>query len=99
MHDQVARIVSGIFSGDALKGAAISGIVAIGGWFWHSSVTSHDQDHVLNLHTQQIAELASVSKDTQMSVNQLVVTTTRTEGKLDTINQKIDDDRAARAHR
>lgn len=97
MHEHIFNAITGFFNGDAFKGAVISGIGAVAVWSGHTLITKHDETRdqatVLAAHTQQIAALQATTNSTQDKVNTIIISQTRMEGVVNTINQKLDDDR------
>lgn len=98
VHDQVVKqILNGWFSSEAWKGFVFSLVVGGLGFAGHYFLSQHDVQAsvqvTLDQHSKEISDLLQSSKDTTVAINQLNVTTTRIEGKIDTLNQKIDDDR------
>lgn len=95
VHEHVSNIVSTFWKGDAVKGVVLSAIVSSLIYMGHIFLQGHDQQSTLDQHTKQIEALETTAKLTSESVQQLAVTSTRIEGKLDTLSTKIDDDRRA----
>ncbi len=77
---------------EAVRTTVISAAVATFGWAGHTALELRDHNAQLQLHDIQIKSLASG----QAATHDVVV---RIEGKIDTVNQKIDDDRATRRAR
>jgi hypothetical protein len=94
VHDGMARtLFASLFNGDTAKGFILSTIAGTVMFFGHWFFSDHDQQNLLDQHTVQLSALKATVDETSKAIQQLVITTTRTDGKLDTLNQKIDDDR------
>lgn len=61
-------------------------------------IESYSQSRTLDEHTQQISALFGIAKQNQQALQEAAVGQARIEGKLDVLNQKIDDDRS-KTHR
>lgn len=78
-----------------LKNILLSGAMAAVGFVSHQMVSSAKQEQILVQHDTQIQKLYEDKATTHKDMNDLTVTVTRVEGKIDVLNQKIDDDRLA----
>lgn len=90
------NIVELFFNNSTVKSIAISVLVGTGGWAAHTLVGSAGNSQVLAMHGKQLDALTQGQQKTDDALDRLAITVTRIDGKLDTVNQKIDDDRAAR---
>jgi peptidoglycan hydrolase CwlO-like protein len=82
----------------ALRSVALSATMAIVGFVSHQMIASVGQEKQLATHDQQIAKLFESQGEIHKSVEDLAIAVARVEGKLDVLNQKIDDDRS-KTHR
>lgn len=80
------------------KSVAVSILVGTGGWAAHTLVGAQANATVLAAHTQQLERLWQGQGQASAALQGLGVAITRIDGKLDVVNQKIDDDRAHRTH-
>jgi hypothetical protein len=78
---------------DTVKTIGIALLTGAIGFGSKQVIESYGQNHVVEEHTQQIGKLFDIAKKTQDGLQEQAVTTARIEGKIDVINQKIDDDR------
>jgi hypothetical protein len=76
-----------------LKSGMLPTVAACVGFLFHQAVASNEQQHELQDHTTQIQKLIQGQEATHTDLNGVSVTIARIEGKLDVLNQKIDDDR------
>jgi hypothetical protein len=96
MHPKM-NLVELFFNNATTKSLALSILVGAGGWTAHTLIGAQNNGQVLAVHTQQLAELKQGQQKVDEALDSLAITVTRMDGKLDTVNQKIDDDR--RTHR
>ena len=85
-----------LIDSDAVRTAAISAVVATFGWAGHTALELRDHNAQLRIHDAQIRSLTDGQNATRDSIKDVGVAIARVEGKVDTVNQKIDDDRATR---
>lgn len=85
-----------LIGSDTIRTAAISGTMAIIGWVSHTMLELNGQAAQLQSHDAQIKALFSGQRETHEALQSLTTTVVRVEGKIDVVNQKIDDDRNAR---
>jgi hypothetical protein len=72
----------------------LAAVSCLGGWGIHAlSVFNLDQQK-LDEHTAQIQHLQTGQRETHDKLNDIGITILKVDGKLDVLNQKIDDDRA-----
>ena len=83
------------FDASWLKSVTLSLVIGGLGWTAHTLLTSDGNARLLTEHTQQLEKLAAGQEKTADALQNMAVTITRIDGKLDTVNQKIDDDRRA----
>lgn len=91
--------VSGFFHSELARTAAVSAVMAIAGWGGSTLLTASDNSLVLQTHTGQIQHIFESQKETKDALEKVSTAIIRIDGKIDVINQKIDDDRTARMHR
>lgn len=99
MHEIVTHgVLQNLLKSDSIKGVLFSVAIGAALFVGRTFLSSHDQplQTTLDQHTAQINALMIDARDTNKVVQDLTVTAARTEGKIDTINQKIDDDRQAK---
>jgi uncharacterized membrane protein len=82
------------FDISTVKGVILSLAMGAVGFGAHQIVDASSDKHTLDEHTQQIEKLFEIAKQNQLSLQDAAVAAARIEGKLDVINQKIDDDRS-----
>lgn len=70
--------------------------MAVVGWASHTMLELNGQAVQLQNHDTQIKALFAGQKETHDALQSLNTTVVRVEGKIDVVNQKIDDDRNAR---
>jgi peptidoglycan hydrolase CwlO-like protein len=83
-----------IFENSVVKNIAISLVMGAIGFGTHQAVESVSQTHQLETQNTQIQKLFEGQSETHTQVQDLSVALARMEGKLDVLNQKIDDDRS-----
>lgn len=81
------------------KGSALSIVMAGAGFLVHVAVASDAQEKKLAEHDTQIQHLLDGQQRTNGALNNVSVTIARVEGKIDVLNQKIDDDRSTASQR
>jgi hypothetical protein len=86
--------LSALFGADAMKTAVVSVVMATCGWAGHTVLEMNAQSKVLDEHTVQIQKLFDGQAETHKSLQDVTTTLTRMEGKIDVVNQKVDDDRS-----
>jgi hypothetical protein len=84
-----------IFDSAVVKNIAISLLMGAVGFGSHQMIESVSQTKQLDTQTAQIQKLFEGQTATHTQVEDLGVALARMEGKLDVLNQKIDDDRSA----
>lgn len=78
------------------KSAAVLAVItALAGWGLHALIAVNAAGTKLDEHTVQIQKLWEGQKETHETLSNVNVTLARIDGKIDTLNQKVDDDRAA----
>lgn len=77
------------------KGGLLSVAMAGAGFLFHVAVASDKQETKLEQHDAQIQRLVEGQVAAHKDLNDVAVTIARVEGKLDVLNQKIDDDRSS----
>jgi hypothetical protein len=77
----------------ASKSVLLSIVVALGGFGIRTAVHENDVDNTLAWHSKAVQELRTSQEQTAHSLNDHTVVLSQINGKLDVINQKIDDDR------
>lgn len=92
------NIVELFLNNAATKSVAVSILVGAFGWTAHTLIITQSNGQTLTEHTAQLNSLEEGQKDTREVLQLLSVTIAKMDGKLDVVNQKIDDDRRA-AHR
>lgn len=84
----------------AIKSLLLSALIGAGGWTAHTLISTEGNTQVLAEHSRQLEKLEQGQEQTRSTLSDLEVTMKGIDGKLDVVNQKIDDDRrAARAAR
>lgn len=87
-----------IFENSTVKGIALSLAMGAIGFGSKQVIESYGQIHMLDEHTQQIGKLFEIAKQNQQNLQESAVSMARIEGKIDVLNQKVDDDRS-KTHR
>lgn len=77
----------------SVKGAAVSFVVTAIGFVAHQYVRQNEVDTQLSWHSKAITDLRTGQDLTHNSLEAHSIILERIEGKLDVVNQKIDDDR------
>jgi hypothetical protein len=88
------RIAVNIFESGTVKSIAIGLVMSAVGFGSHQVIESVSQAHQLESQSAQIQKLFEGQSETHTQVQDLSVALARMEGKLDVLNQKIDDDRS-----
>lgn len=79
------------FLSNVMKSAAVAGAISIMGICANAIMATHDQGRVLAWHTGAIQGLQTGQVAQEKTLNDVDVSVVRLEGKIDTLNQKIDD--------
>lgn len=79
-----------------LRTGVISVTMAILGYAGHAAIEVNKQGDILDAHTATIQELKKGQDETHHVLADLTTAVVRVEGKVDVVNQKIDDDREAK---
>lgn len=90
------------FNNGTVKSLALSALLGLGGWTAHTLISTEGNSQTLAAHGRQLDTLEQGQDKTQEALQGLSVAVAKIDGKLDVVNQKIDDDRranrAARSH-
>jgi hypothetical protein len=89
----LGEILKVIADSTTSKNVMLSAIVGVGGFAIHQAMVWSDVQKDVAWHSAAIKELKANSDLTQKAITDHTVTLSRIDGKLDVINQKIDDDR------
>lgn len=81
---------------NAARGVILSAVLAITGFVVDQKTQAFRAQQKLDDHTIQLDRLEASSKASEARQQLLELSVSRVEGKIDVLNQKIDDDRAAR---
>lgn len=84
-----------LFNSALAKGVFASLLVGLGGWTAHTLVEARSNSQMLSAHTQQLDRLEAGQTKQEDTLKGLGVAVAQINGKLDVVNQKIDDDRRA----
>ena len=87
------HIPDAFFTSATIKSLLLSVLVGAGGWTAHTLLESNGNAQVLAAHGKQLDALTAGQAKTDDALDGLAVTVARIDGKLDVVNQKIDDDR------
>lgn len=79
------------FLSNVMKSAAVAGAISIMGICANAIMATHDQGRVLSWHTDAIKQLQVGQGAENKTLTDVDVSVVRLEGKIDTLNQKIDD--------
>lgn len=83
-----------VFDNGIVKNIAISLAMGAVGFGSHQVIESVGQQRQLETQSMQIQKLFEGQSQTHTQVQDLSVALARMEGKIDVLNQKIDDDRS-----
>lgn len=89
MNDYFKAIVDST----ALKSVLASIVLAVGGMGVKQIVHQDEIDHTVEWHAKAIQQLQVSQETTNLAIQSHTITLSQINGKLDVINQKIDDDR------
>jgi hypothetical protein len=89
----MGEFIKMIVDSTASKGIMLSLMVTIGGFGLKQAAHQEDVDHTLAWHSKVIMQIQGTQVETAKGLQEHTVTLSRIDGKLDVINQKIDDDR------
>jgi hypothetical protein len=81
-----------------VKGLIIPVVMGLLGWGGHTLLSAYSVGIEVDNHTQQLKALWDSQRQTHNDIQTVVNTVTRIDGKIDVLNQKIDDDRRAANH-
>lgn len=83
--------IKAAFFTNVMKAAAVAAATSLLGICGNAIMSTHDQGKTLEWHSNAIKEL-QIGQAKQLEAEQAVnVSVVRLEGKIDTLNQKIDD--------
>jgi hypothetical protein len=77
----------------ASKSVLLSVVVALGGFGIKTAVHQSEVDNTIAWHTKALAEIHASQSEVAKGLEYHTVVLSQISGKLDVINQKIDDDR------
>lgn len=89
----IALVVGKFLESGTAKSLIISALVTTGGFVLKQQVHEAQSDQTLAWHTEAIRKIHDHEETAAQALVDHTVTLARIEGKLDTVNQKIDDDR------
>lgn len=91
MKDVVAASVLKFFESSTTKSVAISIAMGVLGFLGHSLLQLHSQGDELTEHRQAIVNLTAEREKDHDVIENISIVIERIEGKIDVLNQKIDD--------
>lgn len=86
-------LLRGVLENSTTKSVGLSVLMAIAGYMFHAYGQLNQQELQIADNQQQIKELQLNQDTTKVAIDNVAISITRIEGKLDVLNQKIDDDR------
>ena len=92
-------VLSTLATSEAVRTAAFSVVFAGLGYAGHTAYEVSSQATKIETHDAQIQKLFDGQHETHQALQDLNTVVVRVEGKLDVVNQKIDDDRSSRGRR
>lgn len=89
----VGEIFSKAMDSGTVKGAALSIVCAVGGFFINQVKHDSNIDSTIAWHTKALSDLRDGQTATNKALDEHALTLMKIDGKLDVITTKIDDDR------
>jgi peptidoglycan hydrolase CwlO-like protein len=87
----MASIFTEAFLSNVMKSAAVAGATALLGICANAVITTRDNARTLNWHTAAIQKVQEGQVSQAKTLQDVDLGIVRLEGKIDTLNQKIDD--------
>lgn len=88
-----SELLKMVVDSTASKSVVLSCVLAIGGYSFNQAVNQKETSQAVAWHTQAIKDMKANQDLLAKGLQEHTVTLSRIDGKLDVINQKIDDDR------
>jgi len=90
MKETLAEVVKVVTGGPA-KGAALMTVLWVSSMLWHAASQVDQQGLVQQQQAVAVQSLADKVDKRDIALTEITITVARVEGKLDVLNQKLDD--------